>query len=310
MRSVALLNSLRSFHPRYSDPSMKFSSRTVFTIHSELFKTEWRSIFPYGSQQRFISKIKTVVLKGKRTQELDSKSKKTKTIHEPIVVFTQPPQFSSATLQSYQRLFPDITNPHEITDKLHYQQAKELYPERFDLSTIGKIFESWKACLRPNHPCLTSTDLKSIISFYEKREFQPYVYDKVTYLSTVWTSNFAEYSSHPPTFQLDIKLSNNRFLCPESKELKVHKEKITRHDESTTWCQLDHSEVRKWFSSMIQFTERFLGKEAQNKVWFNFHTNQIDFKSILNTGNPLLAICIILEPGGPFIDFEDIWQNE
>lgn len=339
-----------SLRPGYSDSVTKFSSKTVFANNlSSIWPcgSQQRSIS--NTKTTFKGNPSPPVPKGKRTetQELEAKNtplhektskeaiskttgksplqKRTrpvypKTVQEfgtaPVLMFAQQPQIGSSTFQYYQRLFPDQADSQDITKTLLYQQAKQLYPERFNLDTIGKIFESWKACLRPDHPFLASSDLKvkklrmtlqSIIDSYREREFQPYVYDKVTYLSTVWTSKFAEFLANR---QLDIKLSNNGFLFPETKELKVFKEKITRHDESATWCQLDCSEVKKWFSSMMQFTEKFLGKTAEHKVWYNFHTNHIDFKSFSNTGKPLLAICITMESGGPFIDFEDVWQNE
>lgn len=70
---------------------------------------------------------------------------------------------------------------------LDYEQAKDLFPERFNLNNLASILTSWKTA--PTSPPLT-TDL--FPDFDQKTKYYFYEHDRLLYRSTLWGVQWAE----------------------------------------------------------------------------------------------------------------------
>lgn len=206
-------------------------------------------------------------------------------------------QVSSREYEFYRQIFPHPFSPFAVA-KMQYDRAIERFPERFNMSKIGEIFDAWNSALRSP---LTYRDLDSMA---ESRHIL-YTYDNLTYRSTCWKSRYTLKTSIEEIMQLDIKLSNDGYLYKPSRDLRTTKRNIKRHDNTSTWCILDRSEAQ-WFRPLIAFAKKFFGIErVKFKVFYNFESERIDFKAFDNPNSRSLAITF--EPGGPFVDFEDGW---
>jgi hypothetical protein len=114
---------------------------------------------------------------------------------------------------------------------LDYEQAKDLFPERFNLNNLASILTSWKTAPTP-----LTTDL--FADFDQKTKYYFYEHDRLLYRSTLWGVQWAEKTDARLINSLNLRLSNDGFLYPETKEIKTNRENIKRHG-LTGWSLLD-----------------------------------------------------------------------
>src|SRR5690625_1482539 len=97
----------------------------------------------------------------------------------------------SPQFQFYQQLFPEPGNLYKVIRNvgLPYPAAKKLFPERFNLEAIGNIFNDWLASVPKEIREISPSTLQTSYPKYH------YVYDHLTYVSSVWVDKFVEKGS-------------------------------------------------------------------------------------------------------------------
>jgi len=206
----------------------------------------------------------------------------------------------SPEYEFYRSLFPGAGAFVRPLGGLQYDQAKALFADRFKLTHLTEILNSWQN----SAPQLTTDNFDN---YYGKEVVYFYHYDKLLYRSTLWGTTWQEPKGKRLIRSLNIKLSNDGFLYPHTNELKVFRSDIRRHDGDSHWTLLDREQAITTFSHHIAFAKSYFKttKVLDVKVFYNFFMDRIDFKAWFGEDE----LVISYEPGFPETDFNDEWQK-
>lgn len=201
-------------------------------------------------------------------------------------------------LTMYRRMF--VNPPHDI--RLDYSDLISMMPERFLLSNLNDIFNSWKSALDivgglASLPELSSQAGIKTPSFYS-HDFRDY---RADYYIEKYAGNAL----------FCLKLDNSGFLYPPVNQLILFNSKISSQRHRNVFQKLD-SAHKDDFGSLIAFARDYLKcRKVKFQLFYCFEGDRMDFKAF-DISDPTKGVAITFENllplDGQFDD--DYWLSD